>query len=345
MTPGQVREIVNQRSVPHPTETLQLIETHASWVLLGDSYVYKIKKPMHFSFLDFSTLDKRKACCEMEVELNRRLAPGMYLGVLPVIQEKDQVSIGKDSKDVVDYAVWMRRMDEGRQLDLLMDAGKVSSGDIRKLAEVLARFHLKANPVMTSETWKELYEVFADLSVVQPYLEAELGIKSGALIPEVNQWVRDFLFQVQGRIEERKEEGFIIDGHGDLHCRNIFLLDVPIIFDCIEFSEELRTLDMLNEAAFLCMDLERFGRQDLARVFMDHYEARTRVIQSNTDRQLFLYFKMYRANVRLKVHCLHQLEGASGGQEKEQELKLISRYFELFREYYLELQALRGRIN
>ena len=234
-------------------------------------------------------------------------------------------------------------MDEGRQMDLLMDAGKVSSGDIRKLAEVLARFHLKAKPVRTFETWKELYEVFADLSGVKPYLEAALGIKSGALIPEVNQWVRDFLFQVRGRVEERKEQGFIIDGHGDLHCRNIFLLDVPIIFDCIEFSEELRTLDMLNEAAFLCMDLERFGRKDLARVFMDHYEAQTGVIQSNTDRELFLYFKMYRANVRLKVHCLLQMEGAGAGQEKE--LKLIRRYFELFREYYLELQALRWRID
>ncbi len=140
------------------------------------------------------------------------------------------------------------------------------------------------------------------------------------------------------RIEERKAAGFVIDGHGDLHCRNIFMLDPPVIFDCIEFSEELRTLDMLNETAFLCMDLERFGRRDLASEFMYTYNAATGVIECNADQQLFLYYKMYRANVRMKVHSLHLLEAEGKEESMEKELELVRRYFELFGQYFNELR-------
>ena len=125
MTEAEVKQIIDLRAVPHPTEALSLTETHISWVLLADTHVYKLKKPLKFSFLDFSTLQKRQTACENEVALNRRLAPEMYLGVLPVISEAGQLRIGGPAGPVADYAVCMRRMDERRQMDVLMELGRV----------------------------------------------------------------------------------------------------------------------------------------------------------------------------------------------------------------------------
>ncbi|MEJ2161830.1 MAG: phosphotransferase [Robiginitalea sp.] len=345
MTRDQILRIVDRKAVAHPTEGLELIETHASWVLLGDTYVYKVKKPLRFSFLDFSTLEKRQTSCELEVVLNHRLAPEMYLGVLPVFEGKDQVQIGGEGSRIVDYAVWMHRMDEQRQMDLLVAQDRVSGQVMEELAKVLAQFHLEANKVLNSETWEDLYEEFEDISGVRPFLESTYGVQTGALILEINQWVYDFLHKVEQRIEERKQKGFVVDGHGDLHCRNIFLLDRPVIFDCIEFNESFRTLDMLNEVAFLCMDLERFGRTDLARIFINQYQVLAGVFENETDQQLFLYYKMYRANVRIKVHCLHQLEGTGTSKENKQELDLIGRYLELFKDYYFELRGEVGKVD
>jgi aminoglycoside phosphotransferase family enzyme len=141
---------------------------------------------------------------------------------------------------------------------------------------------------------------------------------------------------MSGRIEERKAMGFVVEGHGDLHSRNIFLLNPPVIFDCIEFNEALRTLDVLSEVGFLCMDLERFGRADLADAFMERYQQRTRCLRDATDRQLFLFYKLYRANVRLKVHALQLQKGLVSGATREMELKRVSEYLRLFRGYFEE---------
>ena len=153
-------------------------------------------------------------------------------------------------------------------------------------------------------------------------------------------WSYPFLRAIGGRIEQRKESGFVVDGHGDLHCRNIILEDDPIIFDCIEFSEALRTLDVLNEVAFLCMDLERFGREDLASTFLDRYLGITGAIENETDKLLFLYYKLYRANVRIKVLCIQGKEGEGGPGGKEQEL--LGKYMHLFKRYYRELKVVWG---
>lgn len=342
MTLEEVQKIARNKGLPGQAGKVRLIETHISWVLMGDPHVYKIKKPLKFSFLDFSSLEKRKHYCGLEVELNRRLAPGMYLGVLPVTRESGLLRIGGESGEVVDYAVWMRRMDEGRQMDLLVEGGEVSQAEMRKLAEVLADFHLRARKVGESETWKELYEEFEDLSGIRSILGSALGKPAVVLVDEVLQWTRPFLSGVRMRIEERKTRGFIVEGHGDLHCRNIFLMDPPVIFDCIEFNEALRTLDMLNEAAFLCMDLERFGREDLAGAFMEHYNALTGVLEKAVDRQLFVYYKMYRANVRLKVHCIHLREGSGSPRERQEEREVIGQYFRLLETYYRQLSGYGG---
>lgn len=337
MTPEQVHRLVQNKAVAQPTRELRLIETHISWVLLADAFVYKLKKPVKLSFLDFSTVEKRKYSCEQEVLLNHRLAPDMYLGVVPITSDKGKVQIGGKG-EVIEHAVWMKRMDESRQMDLQVQAGELEARHMEPLAEVLAGFHMKAGKVRVSETWKDLYEEFADIAGQKDFLDAHYQEGTSLLLEEAIRWVFHFLKGVKGRIEERKEKGFVIDGHGDLHCRNIFMLDPPVIFDCIEFSENLRTLDMLNEVSFLCMDLERYGREDLADAFLSRYLSLTGALENETDRLLFLYYKLYRANVRIKVYCIGLKEEMGPGRDQKKEHELIGEYLVLFRRYFRELK-------
>ena len=339
MTRKELQQILNCRSVPYPTGEISLIETHISWVLLADSHVYKFKKPLKFSFLDFSTLEKRHLACQQEVTLNRRLAPQMYLGVLPVRSEEGKLRIDGPSGDVVDHVVLMRRMDESRQMDLLMEEGEVGKADVEQIAVVLAAFHTKAQKVPGGTSFEELLEEFTDIGSVILFVEKHLGKKDAILLEEVNQWVPGFLEKVRDRIEERDRLGYVIDGHGDLHCRNIFLLDPPVIFDCIEFNADLRSLDMLSEIAFLCMDLERYGRPDLARDFTGRYLAENPIMGAETDQKLFLFYKMYRANVRIKVSCIHLMEGTGAQIERNRERELIRQYLGLYEGYFRELKA------
>lgn len=342
MTQEELNRIINSKAVPFPTAEISLIETHISWVLLTDSYAYKIKKPLKFSFLDFSTLEKRRLCCQQEVALNRRLAPHMYLGVLPVISDEGRLRIGGSGGRVVDYVVWMGRMDESRQMDLLMEQGLVEKPDMEQLAVVLANFHRTAGKVPGGTSFEELLEEFTDISSVIPFVREHFGEGASEMLEEVNQWVPGFLGTVRGRIRERDRQGYVVDGHGDLHCRNVFLLDPPVIFDCIEFNEDLRSLDMLNEIAFLCMDLERYGRGDLAGVFTRRYLRENPIMEGETDQDLFLFYKMYRANVRIKVSCIHQMEAVGPDHERAEERDLIRQYLDLYLGYFRELRTRLG---
>ncbi len=339
MTTAQVHQILSSRAVPLPTAELRLVETHISWVLLADSHAYKIKKPVKLSFLDFSTLEKRAYYCEQEVLLNQRLAPGMYLGVLPVTRDSGGIFLGEGTGEVVDHAVWMQRMDESRQMDLLLAKGSVEAASVDALSGILARFHREARKIKEAETWKELFGEFADIAGQGPFLDRAYQPGTSVFIDEVVRWVSGFLKGSRERIEARKDKGFVVEGHGDLHCRNIFMLDPPVIFDCIEFSEALRTLDVLNEVAFLCMDLERFGREDLASRFLEGYLHLTGAMENEADRLLFLYYKLYRANVRIKVLCIGLQEGAAAKGPGPAVQELTGQYLGLFRRYYRELKA------
>ncbi len=340
MTSEQVYQLLEARAVPHATRDLSLVETHISWVLLGSRYVYKIKKPVSLGFLDFSTLEKRRGQCENEVRLNKRLAPEMYLGILPVRRGPVVSYIGSGSCEIIDYAVLMLRMDDSRQLDLLLKKGEVEVSDLDRLAHKIADFHRNALVVPEGEQWEELYREFADILYQLPVLEKIGGADAVKEVEAACHWAKDFLKRIEGRIVERNRAGFVIDGHGDLHCRNIFMLEDPVVFDCIEFNDDFRKLDVLSEIAFLCMDLERLDREDLSRRFLDHYQAEFPCIQNDVDEQLFLFYKMYRANVRMKVTAI-QLDGEvkmEGAQEKS---ALLMSYFTLFGQYFKNLAPLK----
>ncbi|HZJ21123.1 MAG TPA: hypothetical protein VFD35_12330 [Pricia sp.] len=339
MTRDQIDHIIDTKAVPHPTDGIKLSETHISWVVLTDHYVYKIKKPVKFDFLDFSTLEKRKYYCEQEVKLNQRLAPSMYLGILPINRSGNAFKIEDNPGEVIDHAVLMKRMDGTKQLDLLLDNENVKTDAIIKLADKVSSFHQKAAIVPEGRDWKEIYREFEDIKSVQDFFVRHFDEAAGQFIEELDRQAYQFLKANKERIAERNKSGFVIDGHGDLHTRNIFLLEEPVIFDCIEFNEDLRKLDKLNEIAFLCMDLERYGRFDLSKVFIGRYLSKMDAIENKTDERLFLFYKLYRANVRMKIHAIEARAADSTDEQREKDMELIRRYLELCKRYSKELKS------
>jgi len=333
MTQQQIFQIIDGYTARHPGDRPELVETHISWVLMARQEVFKIKKPLRFSFLDFSTLQKRRHFCEREVALNRRLAPDMYLGMVPIRDGSGIDTKGNGQGSVVEYAVWMRRMDETRQLDRLLEQGGVTRADMVELARMLAAFHQKAEVVAGAEDWQELYREFDDLRSVMPVLESSLGAGAREGVIRVLEQAKGFLEGLDARIEARKRAGFVRDGHGDLHCRNIFMTHPPVIFDCIEFSDALRTLDVLSEIGFLCMDLERYGRKDLSEAFLEEYVLRFPCMENKADRRLLEFYKMYRANVRMKVTALALGPGPGNGKRASDARNQLLGYYRLFEGY------------
>lgn len=319
MTLEQIRSIIGNGAFPGRKQPVELVETHISWVILTPDFAFKIKKPVLLGFLDFSTEAKRKMFCEAEVLLNRRLAPEMYLGVLPIGGKAERLQIAENARPVLDYAVQMRRIDNSREMDILLEQNRVTAEQIEQLAAVLAAFHRQVamtGPIVyhPGAHWADFAELYRFQADIKQYLGA-------AAIEKMNHWRAQlplFLEQNAGRLIERVRQGFWVDGHGDLHARNIFLTDKgPLVFDCIEFSAHFRQSDILNELAFLCMDLEARGRPELANVFLQAYNRHWNVFPDPADQDLFLFFKAYRANVRLKVTLIELRQHRPEKMEKQ----------------------------
>lgn len=332
MTREQIHRIVSEKLFPGAKTGVSILETHISWVVLSDEFAFKIKKPLRFDFLDFSSLQHRKYFCEEELRLNRRLAPQMYLRVLPIGEQ----GIGDEQSPALDYALQMHRMDNEREMDRLLLAGAVSRGDMVRLADLLAPFHL-ANRLPGDFEYRLERDVqdFADLFAFKSDLIAA-NVADAALLDDWAEAVPRFLEAHAVRLEARARGGFWVDGHGDLHSRNIFLPEnaAPVVFDCLEFSAHFRQTDVLNELAFLCMDLEFYDRSDLAGVFLKAYTKHWPCLEVLEDERLFVYFKSYRANVRLKVALLELRQHPS-----EKLLKTAHAYWALLKRYLLELSV------
>jgi len=305
----------------------ELEETHISWVLLGPKWAYKIKKPVSFDFLDFSSLGQRKHYCERELELNNRLSEGIYQAVRPVRQSDRKFHLGEEGQ-IVDYAVQMKRMDSAKRMDLQLEAGQVGEQNMHQLAAQLSGFHQRAATIRQPISVEQQFEDFANIRSAQSALEELHGEAAGQQLEESVQQAKRFLTQHAERMKARRAAGFVVDGHGDLHSRNIFLLDPPVIFDCIEFNDELRHIDILDELAFLCMDLQYHQQPELETALLHAYRERHEVFHAPEDWQLFRYYKWYRANVRLKINLLR----AAGEEPVGNELKeLIRRFWVLYR--------------
>lgn len=330
MTGEDIRSLL-AGAFPATCNDPELKETHISWVILCDDRVYKIKKPMKYSFLDFSTLEQRKHYCEREVMLNNRLTHKVYIDVQPVRKTQSGFSIGGDEGEVVDYAVHMHKLDNRRRMDVLLHDGNVTEDHIRSLAHQLVSFHKEA-VIVYPEDPLDIQSKFNDIEGQRKFIQDALGDPYQDILDDTLKRSDKFVLDNKRLLEDRIEDGFHRDGHGDLHSRNIFLLDEPVIFDCIEFNDEYRQVDVLNEVAFLCMDLDAFGRSDLARTFIEAYTARFAAISGARDVALYHYYKCYRANIRAKVNSL-RAQHATDSSAAADALREAARYLDLMHKY------------
>ncbi|MET0028543.1 MAG: AAA family ATPase [Candidatus Thiodiazotropha sp.] len=321
-----VRQLIaNPGGLGAGQDSVEHIETHISHLLLAGDFVYKIKKPVNLGFLDFSTLEKRRLCCEEEVRLNRRLAPALYVGVVGIGGDVDQPEV-IESGEPLEYAVKMRRF---RQEDLL-DRQMLERDTIDELARLIADFHQTAevcsNPEYTAvETiLKPMRDNFQTLRALkQPLLHVER-------LNRLQTWLDQQALQHQTLLEERAESGRIRECHGDLHLGNITRFEGRITpFDGIEFNPELRWIDTLNDLAFLLMDLQYRGMNAASSRLLNQYLACT---GDYAGLPLLSLYQCYRAMVRAKVHAIRAFQPGLSAQSQKAQLEEYQQYIELAEE-------------
>lgn len=279
-------------------QPVSLVETHISWVLLTERLAYKLKKPVRLSFVDFSTLAARKHFCDEELRLNRRLAPALYLDVVAVRGSPDAPRLDGGGEPI-EYAVRMRRFPEDCLLRNLLLAGKLQAPQLSRFADRLAAFHAQA------EVAPLFSEFGAPEQVVRPMREALAGLAAecGAeRLQSLLAWIAERSESLRTAWLERQRQRAVRECHGDLHLANVVLVEDQLTaFDCIEFDPALRWIDVMNDVAFLTMDLKAHGRPDLAYRFLDAY------LQQGGDYAglaVLRAYEVYRALVRARVGVL-----------------------------------------
>ena len=317
-----VRAIRDHAEFEHHIDKFDIIETHISFILLTGPYAYKFKKPVNLGFLDYSTLEKRRYYCNEEVRLNRRLAPGLYLEVVPITGSEKYPVIGGDGP-VLEYAVKMVQFPVDAGLDQVLKAGYFTKSHVEELAAVIAAFHSfipGAGPDLPFGLPENVKQsVFENFSQINPHLvdDAEYRDK----LSEVRQWSLKQYNVLKERLAERKRDGYIRECHGDMHLANIILYEGRlVVFDCIEFSENLRWIDVMSEVAFLAMDLESQEQTAFAHRFVNKYLEHT---GDYAGLSLLCFYCVYRALVRAKVACLSLLNTAFTDARKQE---IIGKY-------------------
>lgn len=297
----QVGQLLTPVAYSHPVEEVGLAETHISWVLLTGEFAYKIRKPVRFGFVDFSTLDKRLADCRRELELNRAMSPNLYLGVEEIRDTEAGLRLGDGSGGVVDYAVKMRQFDQEVMFSRMAGRGALTVAHVESFADRVAALHGEAAVCADAAfggreqiaRWHEdnLSEIGAIVTGAAARRFALLAARA-----------REELERRAAAFDARREHGFVRDCHGDLHLANILWIDgAVVLFDRIEFNDELRFIDVANDIAFTVMDLHAARRADLASRLVNRYLLRTGDFGAL---EVLRFYLAYRALVRAKVALL-----------------------------------------
>ena len=297
-----LRSLQNPALYNHPTQDFEIIETHISWILLTGEYAYKIKKPVNLGFLDFSTLEKRHHYCTEELRLNQRLAPQIYLEVITITGNADAPVLGGLGAPI-EYAVKMRQFPQSAQLDRMVACGELKPTHIDQLAEVIAAFHgrtaiaepdtLYGRPVQVHQP------VMENFAQIRPHLTSATDIGQ---LEKLRAWSDAEFHRHEEIFKHRKNNRFIRECHGDMHLGNMALLEGSItLFDCLEFNENLRWIDVTSEIAFLIMDLNSRTQSALAWRFLNAYLQLT---GDYAGLRVLRYYLVYRALVRAKVACI-----------------------------------------
>ena len=296
--------LLQPKCYPYPVETVEHLQTHISHVLLAGDYAYKIKKPLNLGFLDFTSLERRKYYCEEELRLNGRLAPEIYLNCLAIGGEPANPILG--SGVAIEYAVRMRRFPQEALLDQVLAAGRLKLRHLEALARRLAEFH-RAIPPADPATPFGLPErvrqpMLDNFTQTRPLLTDPADLDA---LSAVERWTLATSEQFRPRLVERKTGGWIRECHGDLHLGNMILTDAGqvTVFDCIEFNDDLRWIDVISDLAFLTMDLRFRGAGAFAQRVLNTW---LEFSGDFTGAALLAYYQVYRAMVRAKINAIQQ---------------------------------------
>ncbi len=291
----------DRENYPEKPPQVDAIETHMSWLFLTDQFVYKLKKPIRYDRLDFTTLHLRRFYCDEEVRLNRRLAESVYLGTIPLTRQADGALALNGVGQPVEWLVSMRRLPVSHMLDWILARRVVEREEVRAVANRLAEFYAQASRVSISPTrlcerleagiradWQELSRV-------------EFGLPAERIETIATNQLA-FLREHAALFAERVHQGRIVDGHGDLRPEHICLLAEPVVIDCLEFCPELREQDPADELAFLGLECERLGQPRVGHWFIESYEERT---GDRLPRPLLDFYRGYRILRRAKIAAWH----------------------------------------
>jgi uncharacterized protein len=337
--PDLIQQMLQPGFYPHRvTEPLHLIQTHASFVLLTGEYTYKIKKPVNFGFLDYSTLEKRQHFCTQELMMNRRTAPEIYLEVVPIIQKGDCYQLGSNLQSLnpgetpVEYTLKMREFSQDSLFLSLLERGQITERLMEELGREVAKFHsttISNNYIRKFGEVSQIREAIDNNYLIsQKYIG---GPQTQIQYQETKNYTDLFFEQNQELFDSRIANNKIRECHGDLHLRNIALWQNKILlFDCIEFNESFRFVDVMYDVAFTVMDLESRGHQELGNTFLNTYIEQTGDWEGLQLLPLYLSRQAY---VRAKVTSLMLDDAAISTTEKVEISQTAAHYYQLAWEY------------
>jgi aminoglycoside phosphotransferase family enzyme len=328
--PTLQKALLDPAVYPDKPKEVKLIETHISLLFLTGNYVYKVKKPVDFGFLDFTSLEKRRHFCEREVTLNRRLSRGIYLGVAKITRDQGRISIDGEG-EIVEYAVQMKQIPGELLLDRLLEKGQVSLRMIEAISEKLVKFYFDAetSDFIKSFAKPERFRQDTDENFEQTGKYIGVTISHGAY-EDIKRSTNDFFGKRREILLDRIASNWIRDCHGDLRLEHIFWGEEISIFDCIEFSERLRYTDVAADIGFLAMDLDYHDREDLSKHLIHTY------VEKSGDQDLMQvldFYKCYRAYVRGKVESFQLDDSNIPGEAKREALQRAQKYFGLAQRY------------
>lgn len=295
-----------------PTTYVEIRETHMSWVFLTDIQAWKLKKPVRTSYLDFSSCDARRHNCEEEVRLNRRLASGVYQGVMPLtIDLQGKLRLGNTGQ-AVDWLVCMRRLPADRMLDRAIAVQSFSDADLRKVGALLARFYSHAPPVkITPSEYRS--RLAADIRANRCELRNPDFAQPVALVESITRAQLEFLTRQPALFDVRVQTGKVIEAHGDLRPEHICLEREPVIIDCLEFNRDFRILDAASELTFLALECDRLGAPQVGQLILRSYREQT---GDGPPDQLLKFYRSYHGCVRAKIALWHLKDDEASDQAK-----------------------------
>ena len=320
-----VAALASGRGFPETVDDIELIETHISWVFLAGDYAYKLKKAVRLNFLDFTGLDNRRRLCEDELKLNRRWAPDIYLDVLPIGGRPEAPTIGErgGEGEALDYVLRMRRFPQSARLDCQLEAGRLTIEDMRGLAGSVARLHMGAASVPFETPEHAVRRAVKPIEDNYPHVAR---VADPAELARVRDWTDAEIAAHTELLIDRHRDGYVREGHGDLHLANLVRMgDRIFAFDCVEFSAELRNIDVVSDSAFLVMDLAARDRFDLAYGFLNRYLEETGDYPGMALLDLYV---VYHCMIRAKVAAIRHA-GRRDDAGRDEDAADVAKYMRL----------------